>query len=97
LRYWIENAYRRIRGFVAFALVVIAMAVGNSASAGMFRGPLWLLGGPAWRRVWQEGKQFRIVDHIRQKNRLVLGIHRASCTADQQCQHKESLRLNESC
>src|SRR5207237_10385023 len=78
------------------AFVVIVSHVGNSDPADIFREPRWLIGSPAWRRLWQNGKQFRIIDHIRHKHRLVLGIHRADCKADEQCQHKESLWMNES-
>src|SRR5437016_6681953 len=66
------------------------MHVCESESADILRRPLRLISSPALGRVWQNGEQFLIIDGVRHKNRLVLGVHRANPKTDEQCQRKES-------
>src|SRR5438093_10324944 len=58
----IENANRRRRCFVPFALVVIAMHVCNSESTHVFGGTLRFISAPALQRFRQNRKQFLIID-----------------------------------
>src|SRR6266496_6036167 len=86
----IENANRRGRYFVSFALVVVAMHVCNSESADVFGGTLRFISDPALRRFRQNRKQFLIIDRLRHQNRFVLRVRCPEHKAGEQCQHQKS-------
>src|SRR5437016_13681364 len=73
VRYGVEYADRRCRGFVALTLVIIAMHVRNSESTDVFRRTFRFVSDPALRRVRQDGEQFLIINGVGNEKRVVLG------------------------
>src|SRR5438477_11792029 len=71
------------------------MHISNPESTDILRGALWFISDPSLWRVRQNGKQFRVIDYVRHKQRLVLGVNRAGRTANHQCQRKEQPSINE--
>src|SRR5947207_14446564 len=90
IRYGIEYADRRCRGFVALTLVIIAMHVCDSKSTDVFSRTFRFVSDPALRRVRQNGEQFLIINGVGNENRFVLTVHRANSGNDKQRQCEQT-------